>query len=218
MMSCEQVRNRLDDHLDGALPPAVRSSVEEHLDGCPGCRRELGELRSLAAAARELAPEVPPDRDLWPEIEARLAPRRRGRLIPFPVLDRATWIAWAAVAAAVAIAVGLALWSPGRPSGGPGSPPPAAVTEAVPAATETADLAAGIRQVQRDLRRVIDRRGDHLSPQALAVVQANVEIIDQAIAEILTALDQEPGNRELHLLLATQYHHEVELLNQLSRL
>ena len=120
----------LPDYLDGALTPAERQAVEAHLHGCTACRAEKEALASVRAAVDALPKSLAPPRDLWPEIEARLAKpllddavadlerRNNGRTDRVPALPQArrmrfrTWHA-AALAATVVIVVGVAwLMSP----------------------------------------------------------------------------------------------------------
>ncbi len=51
-LSCGEVLNRLSDYLDGDLPAAESTRLEEHLRGCDGCARFGGELRGVVEALR----------------------------------------------------------------------------------------------------------------------------------------------------------------------
>ena len=44
-LPCEVIRDLLPLYADAAVSPASCRLVEEHLAGCPGCRRELEQLR-----------------------------------------------------------------------------------------------------------------------------------------------------------------------------
>lgn len=37
-MTCEEVVRNLSDYIDGALDPAIRAEVEDHITTCRGCR------------------------------------------------------------------------------------------------------------------------------------------------------------------------------------
>jgi hypothetical protein len=75
---CAQYRNELGVYLLGAIGPAERVQVEQHLAVCPWCRGELTALAGLPGLLRR----VPPDTALraWTE-----AP---GDAVPGPNLDR----------------------------------------------------------------------------------------------------------------------------------
>ena len=67
------IAHLLQDYLDDALTPAERQTVEAHLPTCPACRAEHEALASVVASVGALPRSLEPPRDLWPEIEARLA-------------------------------------------------------------------------------------------------------------------------------------------------
>ncbi len=117
---CRRVRDLLQDFMDGRLAGRQCRRVEEHLDTCALCRRELGELQALVTAVRGLRSPVPRP-DCWPGLVAgwadqRVAPSRRlsrWHLIP--------------VAAALLVAVLAFLLRPGAP---PPATPPAVPVDA----------------------------------------------------------------------------------------
>src|SRR5262249_59112171 len=65
-MTCERVRDTLDDYVDGLLSEADFQEVELHLASCAECRHEERLLRALLAQAAALPRELAPGRDLWP--------------------------------------------------------------------------------------------------------------------------------------------------------
>jgi predicted anti-sigma-YlaC factor YlaD len=108
---CREMRQLLGVYVVGAIDPAERSLVDEHLAGCAACRDELAGLAGLPAmlsrvpeadVARLAGPVVnlpermEPSPDLLNSLLRRVAVRRRARM----------WRGVAAAAAAAAIAVG----------------------------------------------------------------------------------------------------------------
>ena len=59
----EKLESRLSEFLDGTLEAAERKAVEEHLQWCAQCRRELERLRAVLEQAQGLRTISPP-RDL----------------------------------------------------------------------------------------------------------------------------------------------------------
>ena len=53
-MACEDVVRLITAYLDGDLPDDVRAEVDEHLDGCDGCRNVLAQWRTIVALAGRL--------------------------------------------------------------------------------------------------------------------------------------------------------------------
>ena len=61
-MDHEELRERLSAYLEADLDPSEQARIEEHLAGCPDCRREYRELRHTVDLLRGLpAPDPPPD-------------------------------------------------------------------------------------------------------------------------------------------------------------
>lgn len=52
-MNHDQIRGRLDEWLDGALPPAESAAASSHIDACVECKSEVDRLRRLAGALFE---------------------------------------------------------------------------------------------------------------------------------------------------------------------
>jgi hypothetical protein len=66
----------LDDFIDGELPEIEHRKVEQHISECVQCDGEAGFLRSLSLDAASLPKSIMPDKDLWPEIEAKIIAAR----------------------------------------------------------------------------------------------------------------------------------------------
>jgi hypothetical protein len=60
-VNCEDLELLIQDYLDGYILPAQARDVEEHLDECVSCRRELLRMKKLEEEFGEAVPlEVPP--------------------------------------------------------------------------------------------------------------------------------------------------------------
>ena len=70
--------SRLSEYLDDTLSPGERLDVERHLLDCAACRADLDGLRRVVDEAQGL-PDVPPSRDLWPDVRAALPVGARRR-------------------------------------------------------------------------------------------------------------------------------------------
>jgi putative zinc finger protein len=120
MTDCQHVRQLLGVYVVGAIDPAERFVVDNHLAGCPDCREELAGLAGLPAllgrvpleeaeqiawidserpGAGERADVEPPEAEVLTPLLAKVAHRRR--------VSR--WRSLAAVAAVVVIAAGAAI-------------------------------------------------------------------------------------------------------------
>jgi predicted anti-sigma-YlaC factor YlaD len=207
--TCDDVRERLDDFVDGQLADAGEGErVEAHLAACPGCRAEEAGLRALLAEAAALPAAVPPPVDLWPHIERRIRPS-----------GAAAWPRYLAAAACVALAVAGALTA--RPTATPGAANVAGPAQ-VPGTLEPVALqAADVEQVERDYERaasvlLVKMRAEQarLSPETVAQVEESLRTIDAALGQIRAALQQRPAEPALHLMLAATHRKKVEVLRR----
>ena len=214
-MTCHEYDALLARDLEDELSAEERRSADAHLLECGRCAALRAELVAIAAAARDL-PLISPSRDLWDGIAARIdtpvvalaAPTERaagtvGRY-------RNGWLAAAAAALIVAtagttyvltrasfddrqgqVAIGTV---PGAGLNGP------AVTTVGDRTTSPSDAAFDREVVQ--LRALLEQRRPNLDSATVALLERNLRIIDQAIAESRAALAKDPGsallNRQLH--------------------
>ncbi len=243
-MSCTETEKWLNDYVDGEgeLSEETRRSVEEHLGTCLSCHRALTELRSLLERAHRLSTEIEPEKALWPGIVSRIttpaalaAPAVIGEIAEDSRRGVSRWFLRrnplaAAAGLLLAVAVPFTLWQLGRDSFQ--SPPVAQAARQPDRQTNhqpgqmaasrerTAMLARsedGVLLPRRDLLEMMERQRDILSPDTLATIEESALLIDQAIAQVRTALSESPGDRQLELLLAARYQQEVALLQRVSR-
>jgi len=216
-MNCDEFKLRIDDLLDGRLSAAEAREAEVHLERCPDCAAELAETVGLAARIAELPRTLEPERDPWPGIAARLAEDRvaRGRF------GRRELAVAASILLAAAAVIGAYLI--GRQQALTASAPAAApAAGAVEAEALLASFdALGVLDyatTRQALLEVLERRREQLAPETFALVMANLELIEESMARIATALGADPGNELLQRQLVTAYRRQVDLLERAARL
>ena len=123
--------SRLEAWLAGDLAPG---SDEERalLAQDPGLVDELERHRALRAAVRELPGEIEPSRDLWPGVEARIAPGSRRPWLQGPWRPAPGFPLAAALAAALAVAIGAVWLLRQTPAGAPPVAPAVAAAPSAP--------------------------------------------------------------------------------------
>ena len=174
-MTCEQIRDRLDEYVDGDLAEAEFQEVELHLGGCPECRQEERELRALIARAAALSEEMWPAQDLWPDIAARLRGPEGMRLVPRTGLAR--WMGPMSIAAAAAVVVALsaALWTRGNIPGVAPAAPQGSVRPVAMASSVLLDSERDYARATADLMAAIEAQKETLAPETRAVLDANLQ-------------------------------------------
>jgi anti-sigma factor RsiW len=109
--SCREIRQSLGVYVLGAIDPAERAQVDEHLASCPGCREELASLAGLPAMLRKV-PMVEAERLAAPDAEPD-APEVPSEAMLDSLVTRTAnvrrirrWRGLAAAAAVVVLALG----------------------------------------------------------------------------------------------------------------
>jgi len=213
-MNVDDREARLNDYLDGVLDPEEVRAVEEELARDPEFRALEQALRRVVHEAATLLKGVAPERDLWPDIDARLgrpdaesAERRAAPGIKYALL--------AASFAAVFLA-GI-FFAQHQGAELPPNQSPAAFDSAMKS-PELAIVEAEYGQARDLLVQALDESRDRLAPETISVVDENLAIIGNAVAEIRSALKQDPGNQQLIRSLVAAYDREVDLLQQATQL
>ena len=198
----------LHDYLDGNLDEHARAELEARLATDERLAEELGALRSVIAAARDLPPSISPSRDLWPGIEKRIQARK---IVPFPARRLL------AVAAAVLIFVAGIYTGVLRDWGS--TQQATREADAGPSATQLLDrVEEEYTMASTDVFERIAGREDDLDPVTVELIRHNLEIIDEAIREIREALDEDPENPRLNRLLTGEYRRRGTLLRHAADL
>jgi anti-sigma factor RsiW len=224
-MDHREIRELLDDYVDGALSWPDRRIVESHLAACAGCRADYDALVALTAATAALPRSIEPRRDLWPGIAERIggrpgvenagavahagAPARAERRLGSGArLRRQIWSGLIAAALALVVVANQLADRPGAERGEPawryrgaGAASPDSPVLAHQAAAVVASLAAETDPNPRQWSALaVDPTAHPLAEyRALACGRAQIE---RAVAELRAAYLEYPEATGLALRLA----------------
>jgi putative zinc finger protein len=210
----DQWTDRLSEYLDRDLAEPERAALEAHLESCRDCGETLAGLRRILMRARSLE-DRPPARDLWSGVAKRIgaAPRRRRITFSVPQL----------LAAGIALAVlsggGAWLLHP-DPAGVAVLQPALRATGGVPVnpvGTSTA-TARGYDSAVEDLERILAEGRGRLDTTTVRVLEQNLAIIDQALAQARRAVAADSANVYLNSHLAETMRRKIDLLRQAAAL
>lgn len=215
-MTMDRYTDLLSEYLDDGLGAEERRDVEAHLAECAACREVLADLERVVATAAALEPGEAPGQ-LWSGIAARIA-AERDRTLPVAAHSGTRRFAFsvpqlAAAAIVLMFVSGGAVWMvAARPAAVAAAPESGASTTALPAALRSTDdtTAAAIAELERSLA----ESGIQLDPETIAVLQRNLLIIDEALAEARAALASDPANPYLNRHYQTTMQKKLELLRQ----
>jgi len=222
-MNREHVTDRLSAYIDGELAGRELSEVESHLAVCADCESAAVEVRRVVLSAAELPP-LPPERDLWPGIRGRLAPRHASAPVPHagasvvPLASRRRVVLTvpqllAAGIAVAALSAGV-VWTA---TGGFD----AAVTAGLPVAEQWSPsdvVLAAYEPAMTELELEYEARRGSLDPETIRVVERNLAIIDAAIDEARDALATDASSGFLSTHLANNMQRRMTLLRQVTSL
>ena len=231
-MHCSPYRESLHELVDGTIGPIRRAELERHLDTCADCRALLADLRVIHDAARSLDPLEPPD-GVWLQVAGRL--RQEGRVSAPPVAKASAprrHVALLALAAALVLAVGASivlLWPQLRATQTARLAAPAAAPSASQPGNAQPDVAVEsveeeFRLAEQHYQNAIAKleqaakrdqpaaNSGTIDPQTAAMLQKNLQVIDQAIAESRAALRAEPQSAPARDSLFDALRRKVALL------
>lgn len=164
----------------------------------------------LIAAASGLATGISPDRDLWPGIEQAITTPKRSR-----------WTPMLAQAAAVVLLVGASsgityLTMKEEPVVMQRFSPELQFERTAFGAEQT--LGSVYRSAQGNYQADLNKELEKLSPEVRADIEKNLALIEDAIAEINLALEQNPDSVLLQELLVRSYREQHTLLRRVGAL
>jgi len=231
--------DKLSDYLDGELPAVERVAIEAHLAGCTQCAAVLADLERVVARAQALEPR-PPQADLWAAVAAHIDRQSAGTIVAFAPRRRISFtLPQFAAAAAVLIAVsGGIAWQTAEQMAGrsieasrAANGDASSVAEA--SAGRTSDAADPIDNVQMatvsvsdpqydaavaDLEKAVKQGRGRLDAKTIAIVEHNLQIIDQAIEQARQALAGDPANSYLSSHLFEARRRKLDLLRRAAAL
>ncbi len=205
-------RESIQELIDGTIGAIRRAELERHLAECAECRSFLADMESIRHLGASLDPLEPPGR-VWLQIAGRLRQEGRVQAPPAPAPSRVPRYAMLAIAASLVLAVGVAIGllvtqyrTPKAPvpttAAAPAAGAPASAADAVDVESVEAEFRLAEQHYQNAIAKLeqaarLDQAasggGDNaLDPQTAAMLQKNLQVIDQAIAESRAALRSEP--------------------------
>jgi hypothetical protein len=207
---------------DAGADPELAAAFERHAAGCVACAGELAAWRQVSGAARHLSKSWDSP-ELWPRIRQSLA--EQSQRAPEPGRDRRgglrwSWLPAAAIAALFVIAT-AGLWV-FRNSGGRDPLTAQWQTTKDPLLTDQAvdevDAAekAYLASIEK-LSRLAEPRLAGASSPVLVNYREKLDVLDSAIAELKTSIDQNRFNTHLRRELLAVYQEKQRTLQNLMK-
>lgn len=233
--------DQLSDYLDDELSASERAAIDAHLAGCAQCAAVLADLKRVVARAKGLEAR-PPQTDLWAGIAARIEAESAGRIVPRRRVSFTLPQLAAAAVILIAMSAGIAWQTAERMAGdsvdrsaeasrasssNPASAPSVAQEASAERSTATADdvqmATVSVADPQydaavADLENALKQGRGRLDGNTIAIVEHNLQIIDQAIEQARQALAGDPANSYLSSHLFEARRRKLDLLRRAAAL
>jgi anti-sigma factor RsiW len=226
MQHCTHYVEALQEMVDGTLGRLRRSELEIHLDQCEGCRALLRDLERVRDLARSLDRPAPPAR-VWMQVAGQL--RREGMRPAAAAAPSRRHYALAAIAATLMLAVGSSVFLllPAARSAREGATTRTSTVAGQGTAQGNAGAAAAVQESIEEEFRLAEQHyqnaiakledaaksdQDVIDPQTAAMLQKNLRVIDEAIAESRAALGSQPQSTPARDSLFEALRRKVSLL------
>lgn len=246
-LSCEQFADSLADFLERDVAEPTRAAMESHAMACDECGPLLADLRKLRLDAANL-PALAPSRDLWSGIAARIETpvvelAQGGKVERWNGGTRTRSRVWMGLAAAglVAVTATVTYQVARRGASAPTTSAPVASApiavisspkadsvapfnrSTVPPSTKLASNTKPTAEQTYDseisrLRKLVNARKSQLDTGTVAVIEKNLSIIDNAIAQCRAALRKDPASQYLIESLNGALDDKVQLLRTAATL
>lgn len=207
-MTCEHARTHLQDRIDGTLDAARGPELDAHLATCAVCRALAADLETITEAAAALPPMEVPDR-LWLQVAGQWRAEQPDAVSTehLSTVPRHGWLHGLAAAAVLAVAAGGG-WIAWRATSVNSNEAATQVLLPRPDAMTAGNVsdAALVESAQKDLEAAeqlyiraiagLEQAAlasrDALEPHVVAVLERNLEVIDEAILDSRAAVHREP--------------------------
>ncbi len=216
-MTHQDIRERLDDYVDGTLSEAEIIEIEAHLEACAECSRVVEETRSLLEQARSTLGSIEPCRDLWPGIATRISGSDVVSIRDGKSSRRITWARQPVLAAAAVIAVVVTTmvvirtqWEQQliREEN--------AVVIGILAEFDQVD--AESEAAGKTLFAGFQGESGKWAGKILGAMGKNIQVVDGAIGDLRSALQRDPMDTGLVHKLRREYQRKSALIRQTAHL
>lgn len=196
-MNCQDFAEYPNDAIDGTLDDGLQKPYDDHIASCVDCREEERLMRDLLDRTAQLPADIMPDRELWAGIEEKILETPKN-IIAFPKFRRR--LVQTVMGAAGVFIVFMLITVPVEPVEN--------IAENEPSQEELdrEKLEAEYARAKDSLMLALDARKDAMSPEILAMIEENLNIIENAVVDINRALATNPDDPQLERMLLVAYH------------
>ena len=231
-MNCEKYQSLLSDYLDGSLSGEDQNQIEIHLHQCEPCAQARNDLSTIVMFCREQRGQyepVPNERALWLRISNTIAgetPASSVSAVPaeagwwFRLMNRKWQLSFpqlASAAAAIIVVVSLIAVLGAHRFG--------TSSGVISDGLTLPSAGASLKDRYRAQQQVIDYWNQRVelnkarwSPQVRETFEQNMSVIDAAVNDSMSRLNQNPHDGVSEDILNAALNDKVELLKEFAEL
>jgi len=211
-MNCKKAKKLISDYVDGELDLTKRSSLEEHLESCEGCRKILEDYRRITSTAQQLEAGSPSPY-VWTRIKQRLetsTPSYEGaKRRPWSWSPKLTYAVGFLSVLLIVGAVVIGIYYMGN-------------QKSLSPFKRQDDVIANLKKAEKHYKLAIESmikaaeaQENGMDPEVAEVFQVNLNLIDSSIAACREAVLNDPRDIDSRNILLASYKEKADLLYNL---
>lgn len=200
-MKCEDFKKYFYDFHDHLLSNDLMKEMGSHIEECIGCREINKKYKNFLNRFSTLPKSIQPDRNLWENIKKRISIKKS-----FNFSNNYKFPAIAASFIIITLFSVLTFYNNYSKSSD------TRILKQFNSASREYEKA------RKDLVSALHSKEGIINKDTIDIIENNLLIMDQAINEIKTAINKEPDNQRLVLMLADTYQKETNLLLSTKKL
>lgn len=194
-MKCEDFKKNFYDFHDQLLSKELINEMESHMGKCTCCYEINKKYKNFLNKFLSLSKSIQPERDLWEDIKSKIPIKKS-----FNFTKKFRFLAIAASFIIISLFSIVTFYYNFNKNSD------ARILKQFNSASRDYEKA------RKDLISALHSKEGIINKETIVIIENNLIIMDQAINEIKIAVNKEPDNQSLVLMLADTYQKETKLL------
>lgn len=194
-MKCEDFKKYLYDFHDQLLDNELINEIESHLKNCTDCFEINKKYKDFLNKFSYLPKSIQPKRDLWEDIKNKIYIKKS-----YSFTNKIKFLAIAASFIFIILFSTIIFYYRQN------------INSNTKILKQFYSASKEYEKARKDLVLALHLKEGIINKETINIIENNLIIMDQAINEIKIAINKEPDNQSLVLMLADAYHKETKLL------
>ena len=194
-MKCEDYKKYIYDFHDQLLSNELNNEMESHLRECTDCFEVNKKYEEFLNKFSSLPKSIQPERDLWEDIKSKTAVKKN-----YNFNYKIKFLAIAASFIFIILFSAIMFFYSRN------------INSDTKILRHFNSASGEYNKARESLISTLHSKEVAINKETIDIIESNLLIMDQAINEIKAAINKEPDNQSLVLMLADTYHKETKLL------